>query len=165
VAVVFLLGPGMWTAEKTSRPERAPIEVRRRLGQILKEAGHSVVLMEDVPDQPGEGMVEKLVRILSNDVNEVLLYWPPKAKMQTTYDELLLLSERPALLRELRIRIWALHHATVARITNDDFQILETGQRSRYLTDVARLGLRPLEWETDKDLEEQVRLLAAELDP
>ncbi len=165
MAVVFLLGPGMWAAEKTSRPERAPIEVRRRLAQILKEGGHSTVLMEDVPDLPGEGMVEKFVRILSDGVTEVLLYWPPRAKMQTTYDELLLLSERPALLRKLRIRIWALHHATVARIAHDDFQILETGQRSRYLTDVARLGIRPLEWERDEDLELQVRLLAAELDP
>lgn len=165
MAVVFLLGPGMWAAERTSQPERAPIDVRRRLAQILKGGGHSVVLMEDVPDLPGEGMVEKFVRILSDGVTEVLLYWPQKAKMQTTYDELLLLSERPALLRELRIRIWALHHATVARITKDNFQILETGQRSRYLTDVARLGLRPLEWETDEDREEQVRLLATELDP
>lgn len=164
MAVVFLLGPGMWAAEKTSPPERAPIEVRRRLAQILREVGHSVVLMEEVPDLPGEGMVEKFVRILEDGVTEVLLYWPPKAKMQTTYDELLLLSERPALLGELRIRIWALHHATVARITSDEFQILESGQRSRYLTDVARLGLRPLEWETVEDLEEQVRLLAAELD-
>jgi len=165
VAVVFLLGPGMWAGEGISRHDRAPIEVRRRLAGILTEGGHSVVLMEDVPDLPGEGMVEKFVRILRDGVTEIVLYWPPEAKMQTTYDELLLLSERPALLDELRIRTWALHHATVAKITRDEFQILETGQRSRYLTDVARLGLRPLAWETDEDLEEQVRLLAAELDP
>jgi hypothetical protein len=139
--------------------------MRRRLAGILSRGGHTVVLMEDVADLPGEGMVEKFVRILRDGITEVLLYWPPKAKMQTTYDELLLLSERPALLRELRIRIWALHHATVARISRDDFQILETGQRSRYLMDVARLGLRPLEWQTEADLEEQTRLLAAELDP
>jgi hypothetical protein len=68
------------------------------------------------------------------------------------------------LLRELEIRIWTFHHSSVARIADDDFQILETGQKSRYLTDVARLGLRPLEWETDEELEELTRLLAAELD-
>lgn len=155
----------MWTAPGPSLPERAPIEVRRRLARILKGGGHSVVLMEDVPDLPGEGMVEKFTRILTDGVTEILLYWPPRAKMQTTYDELLLLSERPALLKELRIGLWALHHVTVAKIAKDRFQILETGQRSRYLTDVARLGLHPLEWETDEDLDEQVRLLAAQLDP
>lgn len=164
MAVVFLLGPGMWAAERSTERERAPLEVRRRLAGILMAAGHTAILMEDVADLPGEGMVEKFVRILSDRVTEVLLYWPPKAKMQTTYDELLLLSERAALLREHEIGIWALHHSSVARISRDEFQILETGQRSRYLTDVARLGLRPLEWESDEDLEEQARLLAAELD-
>lgn len=164
MAVVFVLGPGMWAAETASQPGIPPIEVRRRLARILIEGGHAAILMEDVPDLPGEGLVEKFVRILGNGVTDVLLYWPPQAKMQTTYDELLLLSERPDLLRDLGIRLWALHHPSVARITRDEFQILEVGQRSRYLTDVARLGLSPLEWETNEDLEDQVRLLAAELD-
>jgi hypothetical protein len=41
--------------------------------------------------------------------------------------------------------------------------VLETGSRSRYLTAVARLGLRPLEWDTEEALSERALLLAAEL--
>lgn len=164
MAVVFLLGPGMWAADIFSPPETAPMEVRRRLAEILKRGGHSVILMEDDPDREGEGMVEKFKRLLRCGVTDVLLYWPPMAKMQTTYDELLLLSERRSSLEQLGIRIWALHHVKVARIAKDEFQILETGQRSRYLMDVSRLGIHPIEWETDEDLEEQTQLLAAELD-
>jgi hypothetical protein len=74
----------MWAAEGSSGRERAPLDVRRRLAGILSSAGHTAVLMEDVPDLPGEGMVEKFVRILGDRVTEVLLYWPPEAKMQTT---------------------------------------------------------------------------------
>ncbi len=121
--------------------------------------------MEDDPDRDGEGMVEKFERLLRSGVTDVLLYWPPLAKMQTTYDELLLLSERRALLEKLGISIWALHHVKVAEITKGVFRILETGQRSRYLMDVARLGIRPLSWETRESLEELVHLLAAELGP
>ena len=48
-------------------------------------------------------------------------------------------------------------------LTGDEFTVLEVGNRSRYLTAVARLGLRPLEWAADHELKEQARLLAAEL--
>ncbi len=81
--------------------------------------------------------------------------------MQTTYDELILLCDRRDFLRREKIRLWALHHSTVAAITGEEFMVLET--RSRYLTAVARLGLRPLEWDTEQALREQVLLLAAEL--
>ena len=163
MAVVFLLGPGMW-AEGAASSEPAPIAVRRQLAGILQETGHSVLLMEEEPDLDDEDMVQKFERLLRRDVTDVLLYWPPLAKMQTTYDELLLLYDRRELLKQLGITIWALHHVAVAVISEGEFRILETGNRSRYLAAVARLGIRPLVWETDDDLEETVRLLAAELD-
>jgi len=83
--------------------------------------------------------------------------------MQTTYDELILLCDRRDFLTRERIRLWALHHSSVATISKDEFKVLETGNRSRYLTAVARRGLRSLEWATEAELNEQALLLAAEL--
>ncbi len=125
--------------------------------------GHGVVLMEDDPDCEGEDLIAKFDRLLRQRVTDVVLYWPPQAKMQTTYDELILLCDRRDFLTKRRIRLWALHHSSVATITKDEFRVLETGSRSRYLSSVARLGLRPLEWETEADLQEQIALLSSEL--
>jgi len=165
MAVVFLLGPGMWATTEPPPTDPAPMEVRRRLARILKRSRHTVILMEDEPDRDAEDMIQKFERLLRSKVTDVLLYWPPLAKMQTTFDELILLCDRQGLLKQLAITIWVLHHVKVAVIAEGELKILETGDRSRYLTAVARLGVRPLEWEKDDDLQERTRLLAAELDP
>lgn len=139
------------------------MKVRRDLAVILRSSGHRVILMEDEPDRAAEDMIEKFERLLRNKVTDVLLYWPPLAKMQTTFDELILLYDRRKLLKRKGISIWILHHATVAAITRGELKVLERGGRSRYLTALARLGMQPLEWETAADLRERVRLLASEL--
>lgn len=164
MACVFLLGPGMWGPAK-SRAASSPIGVRRRIAKILEASGHSIVIMEDEPDVAGEDMIQKFDRLLRQEVTDILLYWPPLAKMQTTYDELILLYDRQDFVRKARISLWVLHHVSVARITKDEFSVLEVGQRSRYLEALARLGVTPLEWETGEDLEEWARLLASELTP
>lgn len=164
MAVVFLLGPGMWGPEKGAPAKPSPMEVRRELAKILSGGGHRVILMEDEPDRKGEDMIQKFDRLLRGRVTDVVLYWPPMAKMQTTYDELILLYDRNDFLQKERIAIWALHHPSVAEISGDEFRVLEKGSRSRYLTAVARLGIRPIEWDSHEELVEQARLLAAELD-
>lgn len=163
MAVVFLLGPGMWDGGKRNTSNPSPFLVRRSLAKTVESHGHHVVLMEDDSERDGEDMIEKFDRLLRHKVTDVVLYWPPAAKMQTTYDELILLCDRRDLLKKLKIRLWALHHSSVATITKDEFKVLEAGNRSRYLTAVARLGLRPLEWSTEEELSEQAALLAAEL--
>jgi len=163
MAVVYLLGPGMWDPARRAVAEPSPMQVRRAIEKILKGHGHRVVLMEDDPDRPGEDYIQKFDRLLRDRVTDVVLYWPPAAKMQTTYDELILLCDRRDYLKRESVRLWALHHASVATIKGDEFRVLETGSRSRYLTAVARLGLRPLEWSDDRDLEARARLLAGEL--
>jgi hypothetical protein len=163
MAVVFILGPGMWDAAKRPAADPTPLHVRRGMAKTLAEYGHSVLLMEDDPDRKGEDVIQKFDRLLRARVTDVLLYWPPLAKMQTTYDELILLYDRRSFLKKHSIRLWALHHSSVARISKDEFEVLESGNRSRYLTAVTRLGLRPLEWGNEEELDEQVRLLAAEL--
>ena len=163
MAVIFLLGPGMWDPAKRTPAEPSPMQVRRSLAKTLSTHGHTVILMEDDPDRTGEDVIQKFDRLLRAKVTDVVLYWPSMAKMQTTYDELILLYDRRALLKKRSMRLWALHHPSVAKISKDDFKVLESGSRSRYLTAIARLGIRPIEWEDEKDLFEVVHLLASEL--
>ena len=163
MAVAFILGPGLWDPDRRTPSDPAPIQIRRDIAKHLKAQGHGVILMEDDPDRQGEDLIDKFDRLLRRKVTDVVLYWPPLAKMQTTYDELILLCDRREFLNKEKIRLWALHHSSVATISKDEFRVLEAGSRSRYLTAVARLGLRPLEWQADEDLQEQIRLLATEL--
>ncbi|HLE47217.1 MAG TPA: hypothetical protein VI818_02885 [Candidatus Thermoplasmatota archaeon] len=94
MAVVFLLGPSEW---RQSAASPTPMDVRRELKAILEARNHGVVLMEDVEESAGEDLVDKFERILdTKEVDYVVLYWPKGAKMQTTYDELLLLRKRAA---------------------------------------------------------------------
>lgn len=154
----------MWDPAKGSAADPAPMQVRRDLAEVFRGHGHTVILMEDDPDRQGEDLIQKFDRLLQSGVTDVVLYWPPRAKMQTTYDELILLCDRLPVLKERSVHLWALHHSSVATITKDEFKVLEPGSRSRYLTAVARrLVLHPLAWDTEDELNELTRLLAAEL--
>ena len=164
MAAIFLLGPGLWGPEKGASGSSTPMAVRREMAKILSASGHKVILMEDEEDHKGEDMIQKFDRLLRSKVTDVVLYWPPRAKMQTSYDELILLYDRQKFLRQKQISLWVLHHVSVAKISEDQFKILEAGNRSRYLTAVARLGIHPFEWESDDELRGLVRLLSAQLD-
>lgn len=164
MAVIFLLGPGMWDPAKGTASGHTPMQVRRNLAKILGDADHEVILMEDDPDRKDEDMIQKFDRLLRHGVTDVVIYWPPLAKMQTTYDEFILLCDRRDYLKAKDIGLWLLHHTSVAEVRGDEFIVREKGNRSRYLTAVARLGVNPLEWETDQELTTQTELLGAELD-
>src|SRR5208282_5291956 len=114
MAVVFFLGPGMWDPDKKPASDPAPMQARREIAKLLAKGGHTIILMEDDPDRPGEDYIQKFDRLLRHRVTDVVLYWPPLAKMQTTYDELILLYDRQKLLKQESIAIWALHHSSVA---------------------------------------------------
>jgi len=161
MAVIFLLGPGMWGPERTAA-DVSPMEVRKKLAARFRTDGHAVILMEDEADRKGEDMVEKFDRLLRK-ATAIVMYWPPQAKMQTTYDELILLRDRKAYLAEAKTAIWVLHHDSVAEISGDEFNVLEAGNRSRYLTAVAALGVHPIDWSDDEELDRKAALLSAEL--
>ncbi len=162
MAVVFLLGPSQWDPQRGPPPKRTPMDVRREIEQLLEDAGHHVILMEDIDDRQGEDLIEKFDRILqTKGITDLVVYWPAGAKMQTTYDELILLRDR---VEDLPLPdIWVLHHASVAEIRRDEFRVTEPGGRSRYLEAVARLGVRPLRWEDHEALSHLVGLLASEI--
>ena len=163
MAVIFLLGPGMWDTSKGSKATISPMAIRRQIAYLLKTDGHKVILMEDDPDRNGEDMIQKFDRLLRHNVTDVVVYWPPLAKMQTTYDELILLCDRHEFLKTKSIPVWLVHHVSVAEIRKEDFLVLEKGNRSRYLTAVAKLGVLPLEWEDEQELTEKIKLLSKEL--
>ncbi len=165
MAHIFLLGPSVWESGKSAPPGQTPMQVRRRVADIFRRDGHKALLMEDAPEVKGEDMIQRFDRLLRQDITDVVVYWPPCAKMQTTYDELILLCDRRDLLNQKRIDIWVLHHTSVASIRGEEFNVLESGNRSRYLTAVAKLGVHPLEWEGDKQLMDRVRLLSTQLAP
>lgn len=162
MAVVFLLGPSEWDPQRGTPPKHTPMDVRRQLEEFFEDEGHHVILMEDIPGQRGEDLVEKFDRILqTKGVTDIVVYWPAGAKMQTTYDELILLRDRA---EDASLPgIWVLHHASVAEITRDEFRVTEAGGRSRYLEAVARLGVRPFPWGEHQALLRLTRLLASEL--
>lgn len=118
--------------------------------------------MEDFPDRRGQDLVDKFDGILEEaGIDHIVVYWPKGAKMQTTYDELLLLRKRCE--SKAIPPTWILHHEEVARIERGGFQLLETGGRSRYLEAVARIGALANPWKTEGELREAARRLAREL--
>lgn len=160
MAIIFLLGPSLW--EPAAAPKGYnPMEMRRRIAETFRKDGHKVVLMEDEPDRDGEDLVDKFDRLLrEHGVTDIVVYWPAHAKMQTTYDELILLRDRA---HEKLPCIWIVHHVSVASIKQGKFEVKERGGRSRYLTAVARLGVDAREWDSDEELDERIRLLSAQL--
>lgn len=163
MATIFLLGPSVGDSSKGVSHGDAPMKSRRKIAQTLRENGHNVILMEDEADGKGEDLVQKFDRLLHQDVTDIVVYWPPLAKMPTTYTELVLLYDRHQYLKEHAITIWVLHHVSVASIKKDEFKVLEPGGRNRYLDSIVRLGVHPLEWDSEEALQEQIDLLSAEL--
>lgn len=161
MAIVFLLGPSQWDLQRGEPPKHTPMEARRQMEDLLEAEGHHVILMEDVEDKRDEDLIEKFDRILqTKGVTDIVVYWPAGAKMQTTYDELILLRDR---VDDPLPDIWVLHQASVAEISREEFRVTEAGGRSRYLEAVARLGVRPFPWEDHEGLLRLARLLASEL--
>ena len=89
-ATIFLLGPSFLRSG-----EKALLQVRRDLAEIFRAAGHHAFLMEEQDDKKGEDVIDKFYRLVAeNAVSDVVVYWPAEAKMQTTYDEFILLRAR-----------------------------------------------------------------------
>lgn len=74
MAVVFLLGPGMWGPERGAPAKPSPMDVRRDIAKALAGGGHRVVLMEDEPDRKGEDMIQKFDRLLRTKVTWVSFF-------------------------------------------------------------------------------------------
>lgn len=162
MSVIFLLGPGFWREGEDISPAHTPLRVRTQLAQTWRKDGHTVLIMEEARNVAGETILQKFDRLLRQGVTHVVVYWPPLAKMATTYTELILLCDREEFLKQQRIDLLLLHHTSVLSITEDEFKVLERGDRSRYLEAVVRLGPRAVEWETEQDLHNKIRLLSAE---
>jgi|CXWL01.1.fsa_nt_gi hypothetical protein len=162
MSVIFLLGPGFWREDAGASSAHAPLHVRKKIAETWRKDGHTVLLMEEVRDAEGETILQKFDRLLRQDVTHVVVYWPPLAKMATTYTELVLLCDREEFLKKRQIDLLLLHHVSVLSRSEDEFKVLERGDRSRYLEAVVKLGPRVVKWETEQNLHDKIRLLSAE---
>jgi hypothetical protein len=161
MSAVFLLGPGFWREGASST--QAPLQVRKRIAETWRKDGHKVFLMEEDRGIEGETILQKFDRLLRHGVTDVVVYWPPLAKMATTYTELILLCDREEILKKHEIDLWLLHHVSVLARSEDEFKVLEPGDRSRYLEAVVQLGPRCVKWESEQNLEEKIMLLSTML--
>src|SRR5438034_9666215 len=128
MATVFLLGPSEWIGTQTGP---SPREKRRELAGILRNHRHRVILMEDELDRQGEDRGGKFDRLLRSST-DVVLYWPTKAKMSTTYTEMVLLRKAGEEVPLPHLR--SLHHEKLATIQRGVLKLHEPDARSRYLT-------------------------------
>lgn len=165
MAVIFLLGPSEWDPERSKPPAGpTPLDHRRRLHKLLEgmDGEHNVFLMEDEPSRADEDLLEKFWRLIEEKrVTDIVVFWPPAAKMQTTYDELLLLRDRLGI--QKLPRIWVLHHTRVASFDENRLILHEAGGRSHYLDAVIRLGVRAIDWDTEPELDHLATSIAEEL--
>lgn len=162
MSAIFLLGPGFWREDSGASSAQAPIHVRKRIAAAWRKDGHTVVLMEEASDIQGETILQKFDRLLRQDITHVVVYWPPLAKMATTYTELVLLCDRERFLAKHKIDLWLVHHVSVLSRADDEFKVLERGDRSRYLEAVVQLAPRCVKWENEQNLDDKIRLLSSE---
>lgn len=159
VAVIFVLGPSEWQPADAAVAVPSPRRVRETICATLRARRHDAFLMEGEPDVPGEDLVDKFERLLhERGTTDILLYWPPRAKMATTMDELLLLRDRA--FEGALPPIWVLHHRSVARFRDGGVDLLERGGRSRYMSALGKLPFHPLPWDDEDQLASRIERLA-----
>lgn len=164
---VILLGPGHWRLPWRLAKRTTPLEIRRKLAEGLLANGLDAVLLEDEPDEADEkhDLTRKFHRFLESEpVDAILVYWPLHAKMQTTWDELIILREEH--LRHERGErgpLPPLHylHYLEAMDLGEHLVIHERGGRSAYLRGVSQLAATAHPWITSDQLDDALAQCAA----
>lgn len=116
--------------------------------------------MEALESQPEDrDLTDKFLRILETmRTTDIVVYWPKKAKMQTTLDEFLHL--RHSLDRGLSPNIWLLVQSGIIKIRNGRYEITKgTIERSRYLDAIQTLNGHLLSWSNHEKLYQVMVLL------
>jgi hypothetical protein len=147
---VLLLAP------KFDRAGAAFPDYRSALFKMLGAHGHDPIIMETVPDAPGETLRHKFLRLAAS-CDQAILIWPPQSAMATTADELILLQEVHEG-RDLEI-ILILHEAEVEQ-REHELHVHAPHDQSRYLDGI--LECRPLiiPWGRDMPFESVVAAYA-----
>jgi len=120
---VLLLGP------KHNRKGRPLVDVRIQLAECLAKAGHRAIILEREPDQDGETLRHKFLR-LAGECDHAVLVWPASAAMATTADEIVLLQEA---CERREIEIVLILHETEAEPRGTELHVHSASDQSRYL--------------------------------
>ncbi len=100
--------------------------------------------MEEHPTRPNEDLVDKFYRLVNEEkTTDIVIYWPAAAKMQTTFDEMILLRARCE--NNHLPRIHVLYERAAAKDRSGTLQAMES-PRSRYLSALAPLSLQAIPW-------------------
>lgn len=129
---VLLLGP------KQSREGRPIVDMRLKLAECLAEAGHRAIILEHEPDEEGETLRHKFLR-LAGACDHAVLVWPAGAAMATTADEMVLLQEA---FERRPIELALILHETEAEPRGDELHVHSSSDQSRYLDGI--LSCEPL---------------------
>lgn len=154
----LLLGPGHWNLPWT-RPWRrfylrnTPLEDRQDIRQWLAAQDVDAILLEFEPSLAGEDedLAKKFHRVMSrNAFDAVVVYWPAGAKMQTTWDELVILREMA-----LSSPVPPVHYLSqpgAMDLSDGRLVIHERGARSAYLRGVSQLPAQVWPWTNRREL-------------
>ncbi len=166
---IFVLGPSEW-ADPANPWDRdvTPYQVRQRIVARLKALGADAFIMEDpdglglarnqVPHEPNP-QAKFLDLVHSRDVRMFLIYWPPDAKMDTTQDEMVIVSTK-----HMVEEGWAAqaalfgHDSAVGTSEHHALEVREERGRSSYLGCVPRNLPTQVhtQWDTHGELLDQI---------
>lgn len=143
---ILLLAP-KYTRGGTLLPD-----LRHAMGERIAEAGHRPVVLEDEPDNPGETLRHKFLR-LASECQQAVLVWPPDAAMATTADELVLLQE---VFDAAKIRIVLVLHNGEVEERGHELHVHFPQDQSRYLDGILTCQPFILWWPRDTSFERLV---------
>lgn len=133
---VLLLAP------KQARDGSRLFDVRAVIAQRVADAGHRPIILEHEPDQTGETLRHKFLR-LASECQQAVLVWPPEAAMGTTADEIVLLQE---VAEHQLMDIALILHESEAEPRNDELHVHFAPDRSRYLDGILSCGALIISW-------------------
>jgi len=133
---VLLLAP------KGARDEGTLPDYRSELVACLDQNGHDALILEQEPDQRGETLRAKFLRLAAK-CDQAILIWPANAAMATTADEVILLQEAYDK-RPLDV-VLILHEAEV-EVRTHELNVHAPADQSRYLDGILACSPFILRW-------------------
>lgn len=143
-------------APKNARGTDALPDYRAEISARLKANDHSPVILEQEPDQPGETLRVKFLR-LAGECHQAVLVWPKSAAMATTADEIILLQE---VYEGHPLDVILILHEAEVEPRNHELHVHFPADQSRYLDGVLACNPFILPWPEGTTFDDMIRKYA-----